>query len=71
MTAIILSVLIVIIALLLVCFDCTLTTTCAIGGIIASSFWLYHVWLLGLKDRTYEFLAAFAWLVFSIAMLTY
>lgn len=39
------------------------------GGIIASSFWMYQVYLKGIKGNDFEFLAAFSWFIFSIVVI--
>jgi len=48
-----------------------LITTVAVGGLIASGFWIAHTFELGIKERPYEFLAAFAWFVFSLIVFMY
>lgn len=68
---ILISILITMLALIMVAFGVNLITITAIGGIIASGFWIVHVYNLGIKERPYEFFAAFTWFIFSAMVFLY
>lgn len=70
-TLIVLSIGIIMFALLAFLLEIDLVITAAIGGALASAFWLIHVVKLGIMGRVYEFLAAFTWFVFSLVVFLY
>lgn len=69
--AIIGSVFIIALALIMCLTGFNLITTSAVGGMIASGFWLLHVYYCGISKGPYEFLAAFSWFVFSMVVFIY
>lgn len=62
---------IIALAILMCVFDFNIITTAAVGGLIASGLWIVHTLKHGVEERPYEFLAAFAWFVFSMVVFLY
>lgn len=63
---IVLMIAILVLALVLYACETNIVLLGAIGGVIASGFWLLHVWKENIEKREFEFLAAFTWMIFSI-----
>lgn len=62
---------IIMIALLMCVVNFSIITITAVGGLIASGLWITHTFKLGIEERPYEFLAAFAWFMFSLVAFMY
>lgn len=49
--------------------NCTSSIISGTGGIIASVFWMIYILIKGVDGNDLEFLSAFTWFVFSIAVI--
>ena len=66
---IIVYIFIIILAFILLYFEYETSFISGLGGILASLSWIYFIFSSGLKGKEFEFLAAFIWAIFSIAVI--
>ncbi len=63
------TLIVVAIAIFMYYMEYNISIISGVGGIIASSFWMYYIISTGLPNKTFEFLSAFAWFVFSVLVI--